>query len=114
MSNYHNTTHQSGAILQDFAAKAQTQDDLVMWLFEAFNNDGITPSKVWQDLITLHKIDRSTPLTSIRRSITNLTKSGKLEQTELQRKGFYGRPETIWRIAKKPTTSTNIQQSLFN
>jgi hypothetical protein len=38
------------------------------------------------------------PLTSIRRSITTLTKDGKIRKTTQQRKGIYGKPEYVWSI----------------
>ena len=39
-----------------------------------------------------------TLITSVRRSITDLTKEGYLEKTSEQRKGLYGKKEYIWRI----------------
>ena len=37
------------------------------------------------------------PLTSVRRAMTNLTKDGLLEKTELKAEGIYGRPEHFWK-----------------
>lgn len=41
----------------------------------------------------------NTPLTSIRRAITNLCKRGKLYMTDVQSPGIYGKPEYVWKIA---------------
>jgi len=35
-------------------------------------------------------------LTSVRRSITNLTKSGRLTKTKEKKTSIYGRPEYVW------------------
>jgi hypothetical protein len=108
---FYNTTHEQGNSLIQSEKKTQSQDELVMWLFKAFNNDGMTPSKVWTSLIELRKIDRNTPLTSIRRSITTLTKDGRLSATERQEKGHYGKKEGIWQLPKVVTSEN--QMNLF-
>ncbi len=96
--HYHHTTVLSPTELKEAVQKAETQEQLVMWLFKAFNNSGFTPSRVWSDLIALRKIDRKTPITSIRRSISNLTHEGLLTKMDRQERGYYGRPETIWTL----------------
>ena len=83
--------------LNEAVKAATTQDDLVIWFFKAYNS-GFTPSQVWQNLIMLGKIDRLTPLTSIRRSISSLTDANILEMTKEQKKGVYGRREHVWRL----------------
>jgi len=108
---FFNTTHEHGQPLIQSEKKTQTQDELVMWLFRAFNNNGMTPSKVWSSLIELRKIDRNTPLTSIRRSISTLTKDGQLSATERQEKGHYGKSEGVWQLPK--VEIENNQTKLF-
>jgi len=66
-----------------------------MAFFKIFHDKSWTPSEVWQNCF-----DESTPITSVRRSITNLEKRGELEQTKEQREGFYGKPNYTWRLAK--------------
>jgi len=39
-----------------------------------------------------------TPLTSIRRAISDLTKEGYLVKTDRMVKGIYGEPNHIWRV----------------
>ena len=41
-------------------------------------------------------MDNNTPLTSIRRAITNLEKKGKLEKTDIQKEGMYGKKTFCW------------------
>lgn len=97
MSNqlsFFNTTGLSGEVLKACIAQAKNQDELVM---DAFNFRGkLTPSDCWQWLVRTGKITGKTPLTSCRRSITTLTKKGKLRLTEDKRVGLFGRPEGIW------------------
>jgi predicted ArsR family transcriptional regulator len=52
-----------------------------------------SPSQVHADIL------RTSPLTSVRRSISNLTADGKLVKTERKVQGPYGRPEYVWRLA---------------
>jgi hypothetical protein len=42
--------------------------------------------------------DESTPLTSVRRSITTLTKKGELQQTGEQREGLFGKKNYTWKL----------------
>jgi len=108
---FFNTIKAQGESLIQSEKKTQSQDELVMWLFRAFNNNGFTPSKVWSNLIDLRKIDRNTPLTSIRRSISTLTKEGLLQATDKQVKGYFGKPEHVWQIRK--VEIENAQADLF-
>ena len=38
------------------------------------------------------------PLTSVRRAVTDLEKSGRLEKTGAMRAGGYGKPNHVWKI----------------
>jgi hypothetical protein len=38
------------------------------------------------------------PVTSVRRSISNLTKQGKLEKTSEMKKEEYGKPNYYWKL----------------
>lgn len=94
---YYNTTKESGSNLEEFRAKATTQDKRVIAIFRAIgNNSTICPSGVFSVYDTLYA---PAPITSIRRSITNLTKAGLLEKTREKREGPHGRPEYSWRLA---------------
>ena len=89
--SYYNTTGQKGEQLKVSWKKTKSQDDKVM---EYFNIHGkATPSEVW---IHFNKSENNVPITSIRRSITNLTSANMLSKTDNKREGVYGRPEYIW------------------
>ena len=109
---FYQTTTLSQDELKDAQEKAQTQEQLVYWLYKSFNNNGMIPSNVWRDLISLHKIPIETPLTSIRRAINTLTEEGKLTKSEEQKKGYFGKPEHVWHL--KVTEIVIKQQTLFN
>jgi response regulator of citrate/malate metabolism len=88
---YYNTTNLSGADLKDSTKKAQTQNEAVMEIFRM--NTSMSPSQVWKYYGTT-----KAPLTSIRRSITTLTKDGYLKKTILQRHGVFGKPEYVYTL----------------
>lgn len=93
---YHNTTDSVGAERRKFTAKAKSQDELVREYFTRFKS--ATASEVRRDMIRLGWITGRTPLTSIRRAMTNLTNEGKLVKTTNQYKGPFGRPEYAYTL----------------
>ena len=97
MSSHYNTTNESGDLLDQFEAKAQSQEDLILDYFWSQNKWDlpaacITPSEVQKATLP------SAPLTSVRRAMCNLTKAGYLEKTDRKFKGPYGRPQHAWRL----------------
>ena len=91
MESYYNTNGLYGADLFAADKKAMTQEDLILDLFARMDKE-LTPFEV-QELL-----ENKYPITSIRRAITNLTKSGKLEKTTTRRSGVYGQLNYCWRI----------------
>jgi hypothetical protein len=93
---FYNTTRLAAEQLTVAIAAAKHQDDAVLLLYRAFRKLG--PSRAWQ-----HYIERTgkhnTPITSIRRSVTNLTKARALRKTKDRVDGAYGKPEFEWEIA---------------
>ena len=92
---YFNTTNAKNPELVEYRDKTLRQDDRIMELFKSLRQGSYTPSEV-----LLAAFDRA-PITSIRRSMTNLTAEGKLKKTTYQRMGMYGRPEYVWVLAGK-------------
>ena len=92
---YYNTTRQKGEQLEVAWDKTKSQDDKVMEYFHAHGK--ATPSEVW---IHFNENENNVPITSIRRSITNLTNSNYLSKTNNKKEGVYGRPEYVWEIFK--------------
>ena len=89
--SYYNTTREKGEQLKANWKKAESQDEIITKYFEEYNK--ATPSEVWT-FMTRH--DSKVPITSVRRSITNLTESNVLFKTQEKRKGVYGRNEYVW------------------
>jgi hypothetical protein len=89
LRSYHNTTEVHGEQLRLFENRCGEQEQAVLAFFAAGGE--WSPSQVWQRVLPF------APLTSVRRAITNLTRSGRLVKTSQQRTGPYGRPECIWR-----------------
>lgn len=88
MRHYHNTNGLEGAQLALALSRAITQEERVLEVFK----DGVmlTPEGV------LEHFPRGTPLTSVRRAISNLTKAGILRKTDRMDLGFYGAPVHYW------------------
>jgi len=94
MKSYHNTTDSSGQTLIEYNQKAETQEQKILQFFQENRGSFFTPSEIHE-----YTYSRNTPLTSIRRAISNLTRQGFLIKTTEQRQGYYDRPEYIWRLA---------------
>ncbi len=91
---YFNTTGQSGTALTKFKRAAANQDDKVLDVFKRLSKSKLTPEQVWLQA----GVSDATPITSIRRSLTNLTKRGELVKTDTMKWGPYGRPCHTWTL----------------
>jgi len=95
MEEFYNTTHESGEKLKEYKAKANSQSDQILKYFKKMQRP-MTPSEVHMNLF-----DEFTPLTSVRRAMSNLTGHGKLEKTSDKQNGIYGHPEYKWKLKAK-------------
>ena len=89
---YHATTGATGAVLEARRRRTERQEDIVLRMFEN-SERGWTPDELWEYM------DVSWPITSVRRAISNLTRDGKLEKTNIKRMGAYGHETHVWRLA---------------
>ena len=87
---YYNTTNIADAALKQEWRKTEKQEDVVLALFEKHNR--MTASECWR------RYGTTTPLTSIRRAITDLTNEGKLVKTSNKKPGIYGKPEYEYQL----------------
>jgi predicted ArsR family transcriptional regulator len=87
MTHYHITTPEHPAALSDYELKARTQDKNILTLLEKMGK--ASPSDIMPHL-------PNTPITSIRRALTNLTRLGYAVKTDDVKKGMYGRNEHVW------------------
>ena len=90
--SYYNTTALSGEELRKAIRTAKTQTEKVKSIFELTNKE-LTPFEVAEFF------SEQTPITSIRRAITNLTKDGYLVQTDTTVRERYGSLNYRWKIA---------------
>lgn len=88
---YFDTTALPTADLADAIRTAEQQDQAVLAIFA--RSGSLSPSQVWQQGTAA---GRGWLLTSVRRSITNLTTAGALVRLDAKRGGLYGRPEHVW------------------
>ncbi len=91
---YWPTTPMSRDQLAGAMRTAEQQDELVLAIYRAAGG-ALSPSQVWQQGID-H--GRRWLLTSVRRSITNLTNAHVLVKLSGSRPGPYGRPESLWAL----------------
>lgn len=95
MKHFHNTLQLDFNQVQVEEEKAKNGDEIVLALFSLNPNAEMTPREVF-NLIT-HQ-GYSYELTSVRRSICNLTKQGILEKLDKQKKECKGTNNFLWRL----------------
>ena len=94
---YYNTTQETGEALAKKRVKAKTQTEKVLEFFEQYPSTQFAPFQVHRN------VGGSSLLTSTRRSISDLTKEGKLVKCTEKRLGEYGAMNYTWRLAFKTT-----------
>lgn len=92
LKSYHNTTGLEGETLTTQDARSSKQEDIILDFFEAHPEGAFTPFEIGDILFD------NTPITSVRRGMTNLAKRGLLEKTEIVREGPYGHRNHCWRL----------------
>lgn len=107
MNSFYNTTNETGDTLVLLNSKAKKRDELILEFF--IKNKGILlrPEDVHRALFGFKDI----PITSTRRSITNLTDAGHLIKTDTKRKGNYNSNVHCWVYLEKK--ESNGQITLF-
>ena len=93
-TSFYNTSEAVHPELGQYEHKAKNQETIILDWFRSYEQQA-TPSKLHKLLFHDH-----TPLTSVRRSLTNLVLKGELEKTDIQIMGPYGRPEFVWKLAR--------------
>jgi predicted component of type VI protein secretion system len=94
VSSYHVTTVLSAVEIDLFTQAASKQDEKVLAFFRANPHLSFSPSDVWRTAFT-----DTTPITSVRRAMSNLTEAGLLVKIEnVTKTGLYGKPEHLWRV----------------
>jgi hypothetical protein len=97
---FYNTIKLASIDLQLAKDKCKSQEEFIKWLFNNQPDLQITPSQL------LDLFDNNTPITSIRRALTNLTNDNFLQKTDVKVTGMYGKPEHIWKLYNIKTNTT--------
>ena len=99
---YHNTNEENGATLKESRSKAKTQDQTVLEYFKNHDQLGVTPERCLRHFKIMEKLSESkwhnTPVTSIRRSFSNLKNQGLIQKTELTIEGDFGKNVHVWKL----------------
>jgi len=90
---YFNSTNESGEKLKKYQSKAGGQTDIILNWFVSNPDEKRSPSEIHFKLFGV-----KTPLTSVRRSMTVLTKCKNLIKLDEKREGLYGREEHLWAL----------------
>ena len=90
--SHHNTTNLKGAALAKAESKAKSQEKAILELL--IGGGKYTASEVWGLIYE----PTATPLTSVRRALTNLMNKGKLIKTDEKKIGYYGSPEHYYKL----------------
>ena len=94
MKDFYNTTNESGTQLQMFTDKGISQEDKIMVIFKQHYR--LTAYECWVHFTETYKTN--TPLTSIRRGITNLTDRNRLVMTDIKKVGGYARDNYTYKL----------------
>ena len=98
MNAYHNTCGLEDT--REFERKALSQDEAIMeWIQCRVFGYLFSPSQIHEMVMS------EAPITSVRRSLTGLTKAGLLIRTDMLVDGPYGRPEGLWKLAEPVQTN---------
>jgi Fe2+ or Zn2+ uptake regulation protein len=93
LDKFHNTTSLSGDNLKQRQIRAGSQNEAILKYFRSHLYSNFTAYELWQ-IMRLPM----TPITSIRRALTDLTKLGYLLKTDIKRLGEYGELTFAWKL----------------
>lgn len=93
---YYNTVRETGKTLAKYTKKADTQEKIILGYFRKNPGKGFTPEK-----IRFYLFGPNTPITSVRRAMTTLSKKGLLRKTSAKKKGNYNRNCSCWELSEE-------------
>jgi hypothetical protein len=107
--NFYNTINLTARELFDAQISALNQEQRIMRYFLKLGSAGSAAPSAVQEKV----FEKAVPITSVRRAITNLTKSGDLLKLGTMITGPFGQPEHLWTVAAKWNASTPRQGELL-
>lgn len=101
---FYNTNNEKGDKLKESQKKTKSQDEMVLDYFKNYNNLGPTPERVLRHFQIMEKLSErrwhNTPITSIRRSFSNLHNKGLIEKTNRTIEGDFGKQVNVWKLCR--------------
>lgn len=94
---FYNTIEAKPEEVHKYEITNYKQEERVLFFFQDNPGKEYTPMEVWLRVFRKEKV----PLTSVRRAMSNLTKRGFLEKTEIQRMGVFGKYNYCWRLKQQ-------------
>lgn len=106
LKHWYNTVNLEDKELIDAINQANNQGNIVYEFFKKRPGYCFSPYQVWTFLIQLRPdmINRLTPITSIRRTMTNLTDAGLLVKTDIKIPERLGKPNYLWKLHEPELT----------
>ena len=95
MKDYYQTTPLSADQKTEYKSKASTQSQIIFDFMDKQRGVAYTASELLKLLFP-----SNVPITSVRRSLSNLYSSQSITKNEDTRMGLYGRPERTWQVDK--------------
>lgn len=89
---YFNTNNEKGEVLEESNRRAESQENRIYRFFRDNPTVELTPFELKA------RIRMRSPITSIRRALTELTNKKKLIKTDTMKKGDYGKNCHCWRL----------------
>ena len=88
---FHNTIGLQDKKLRKYRRQSDSQETVVLTAIKVSKKKW-TPSEIWKELLRIGTIAKKTPLTSIRRAMSNLAYDDELVKLPVQKIGIYGFP----------------------
>lgn len=96
---YYKTTDLTHDELQERIQTADTQENIIQAFFNNHPHGKFTASDLEHLLKSENRIGPGTPITSIRRALTNLKKDGRINKLDEFKKGPYGMNEHFYQLS---------------
>lgn len=101
---YYDTVPETVDNVLIYSDKAKSQRDRILSFMRHNMGKLYTPADVWNELYQHTNV----PITSVRRTMTDLSKEGVLIKCRVKREGIYGRSNSCWSYPGTP-----LQMTLF-
>ena len=100
---FFNTIKETGETLRESILKAKSQEERILLIFKDRAKNRVYRLTPFQVQNIYNNFFRATPITSIRRAMTNLTTKGLLVKTDEMSYGEYGKKNFTWTLPKEGT-----------